>query len=70
MKTQNKIMCGIFGCCLAIGLLVIFGYTGAADLDAVTVGELGKKLLEGMLVAMTGLAGVVLTVAIDEGAEE
>lgn len=70
MKTQNKIMCGIFGCCLAIGLFVIFGYTGAADLDAVTVGELGKKLLEGMLVAMTGLAGVVLTVAIDEGAEE
>lgn len=70
MKTQNKIMCGIFGCCLAIGLLVIFGYTGAADLDAVTVGELGKRLLEGMLVAMTGLAGVVLTVAIDEGAEE
>ena len=70
MKTQNKIMCGIFGFCLAIGLIVIFGYTGAADLDAVTVGELGRRLLEGMLVAMTGLAGVVLTVAIDEGAEE
>lgn len=70
MKTQNKIMCGIFGCCIAIGLIVIFGYTGAADLDAVTVGELGKRLLEGMVVLLTGLAGVVLTVAVDEVSEE
>lgn len=70
MKTRNKIMCCIFGCCLAIGLVVIFGYTGAADLDAVTVGELGKKLLEGMVVSLTGLAGICLTLAIDEVSEE
>lgn len=70
MKTQYRIMCGIFGCCLAIGLIIIFGYTGAADLDAVTVGELGRRLLEGMVVSLTGLAGVVLTVAVSEEAEE
>ena len=66
MKRGNKVFMALFGTVTAIGAIVILGAVGSSDANMIGVYDLGIRLVQGYLVALVGLAGMVVTVAREE----
>ena len=66
MKKGNKVFMVLFGMVTAIGAIVILGAVGSSDANMIGVYDLGVRLLQGGAVALVGLAGMVVTVAVED----